>query len=253
MLLVVVVGVTSVGCSSMWDAIREKQRQSSITIAREFVKRGEWVRAMQSLERAQTRRQLGDFAAESVYLKAKCLDALGRYEEALAHWRMLRGQYADARWARRIPDEIEPLLGEPEPLRARLAPAAFEMAKPRYGVGARRASVAGPVWVEYRLDENGVSTDLRVVGPAHPLLAAYALEAVAQGRWRESAGVNTVLPRRALSPFRFESLWMDEAEDEPITGGVEPWPPPPEEETEAAEEEEDEDDGGFEIEWFPQS
>jgi hypothetical protein len=46
---------------------------------------------------------------------------------------------------------------------------------------------------------------------------------------------------------------MDEAEDEPITGGVEPWPPPPEEETEAAEEEEDEDDGGFEIEWFPQS
>lgn len=245
---VVCVAGAMVGCSSMWDSVRERQRLSSIGLSRDFVKRGEWTRAFESIERAQTRRQLGDFAPESVYLKATCLAALGRDEEALAHWRMLHDQYGDTRWAERIPSEIRPLLGETPALRARAAPIAFEMPKPRYSRGAQRASVAGPVWVEYRLDADGQPTELRVIQSAHPLLAAYALEAVASGRWRASAGTAVELPRRALSPFRFESLWMDEAEEEPLTGSVEPWPPPPDE-----DEDPDEEDGdGFGIEWFPQ-
>ncbi len=239
----------SLGCTSMWDAIRERQRVSSISLSRDFVKREEWARAFESIERAQTRRQLGDFAPESIYLKAVALAGLGRAEEALAHWRMLHDQYGDTRWAKRIPSEVRPLLGEIEPLRARAAPIAFEMPKPRYGRGAQRASIAGPVWVEYRIDRQGEPTDLRVVQSAHPLLAAYAFEAVASGRWRDSAGTNVELPRRALSPFRFESLWMDEADEEPLTGSVEPWPPPPEQD----EDPDEEDDGGWDIEWFPQS
>jgi len=245
----IVVFVGPVGCSSMWDSIRESQRQSSIGLSRDFVKRGEWSRAFESIERAQTRRQLGAFAAESVYLKAVSLAAIDRDEEALAHWRLLHEQYGDTRWAERIPSEVRPLLGEAERLRARAAPIAFEMPKPRYGKGAQRASIAGPVWVEYVLDEAGTAIELRVIQSAHPLLAGYALEAVASGRWRESAGTSVVLPRRALSLFRFESLWMDEAEEEPLTGSVEPWPPPPEED----EDPDEEDDGGFKIEWFPQS
>jgi tetratricopeptide (TPR) repeat protein len=218
-------------------------------LSRDFVKRGEWTRAFESIERAQTRRQLDEYAPESVYLKAVCLAALGRNEEALAHWRLLHDQYGDTRWAERIPEEVQPLLGEMAPLRARAAPVAFEMPKPRYSPGAQRASVAGPVWVEYRLDDTGQPTDLRVIQSAHPLLAGYALEAVASGRWRASAGTAVELPRRALSPFRFQSLWMDEAEDEPLTGSGEPRPSPSEE-----DEDSDEDEGDdFEIEWFPQS
>jgi len=255
--LALTAAMISAGCaavSDFWDGVRESQRRSSIELSRELVDRGTCDRALGTIERAQTRRQLGAFAAESVWLKARCLAGVGRVEESLAHWRMLADQYADSRWVARIPPEVAPALGSAEPYRARAAPEAFEIPGARYGEGAQRASIAGSVWVEYRLDEAGRPGDLRVIGAAHPLLAAYALEAVAAGRWRESAGRTTPLPRRAGSAFRFESLWMKKAAEEPLTGGDAAAPPhtedaPPDSGDDADAPARERDEEG--VEWFP--
>jgi hypothetical protein len=252
--LALCLATTALGCSGFWDGVRERQRQASIDLARDLAGRGECRRALPSLERAQTRRQLGAFAAESIYLKARCLALVGRLEESLAHWRMVSDQYEGSSWASRIPNEVLPLLGSGEPYRAHVAPTAFEIPRPRYGNGARRASVAGPVWIDFRLDGEGRPHDLRVIGAAHPLLAGYALEAVASGKWRKSAGTNTPLPRRASSAFRFESLWMDEADVEPQTGETtaptpDAEPPPTTADDAPLEPDEERDDSG--VEWFP--
>jgi len=237
--LAVLAGLVA-GCGGMWGAIGESQRQSSVSLSRDFVERGSCLRALESLERAQTRRDLGAFAAESVWLRARCLDALGHVEQALAHWRVLHDHYGETRWAARIPEQVAPRLGAPEHLRARPAPEAFEIPKPRYSAGAQRASIAGAVWVEYRLDEEGRPGEIRVIAPAHPLLVSYAVEAVEAGEWRESVGAATPLPRRAATHFRFESLWMeesDEGRDGSETGG----------DGEGAPDDGDEP----RIEWFP--
>ena len=69
---------------------------------------------------------------------------------------------------------------------ARGAPVALETIAPAYPELARRAHVEGTVLLEAIIDVDGRVREARILGSAHPLLEAAALEAVRQWRYRSA-------------------------------------------------------------------
>jgi tetratricopeptide (TPR) repeat protein len=182
--------IGSLGCGAAIDRwrvdLRESERRTAEQNARDWFAFGDWERALASLERAQATPDLSrDFAVESTLRKAQALEKLGRREESLAHFRHLLDRHPDE-----LPHDLVP--------RAALAPDRGERAaeqavstqdvdvsKPRFTKEARWAGVEGEVHVRCRFDARGRPVEIRVVGPAHPLLASFAIEAVAGARLRE--------------------------------------------------------------------
>ncbi|MEM7411824.1 MAG: hypothetical protein AAF430_16455 [Myxococcota bacterium] len=193
------------GCTSMWESVRESQRRSSIRLARDLVERGSCTRALDTIGRAQSAADLGRFEAESVWLRARCLDRLGRHQQALAHWRLLVDGYPDSTYAGRIPAERKAQLGERAPTRAPSSPPAFESPKPRYERGAEQAKLVGSVWLEFELDAAGGVSQIRVIETPHPLLASFAIESLALGAWVETD--RTVIAGRYGAKYLFETYW----------------------------------------------
>jgi tetratricopeptide (TPR) repeat protein len=182
------------GCTHPWDRLREWERQNAIDGARAEVERGDCAAALSTLERAQSANDLASFGAESVWRKALCLQRLSRSEEALAHWRLLFEQFPSF--------EVEPRVSAPALSHSGAAhPRSPKLPKPRYSDSARRSGVHGDVVVEYRVDEQGVVRDIRVVPPAHPLLASFAIEGVA--RLQVGSELRDELPFFATGRFRF--------------------------------------------------
>ena len=252
----------TLGCSSMWESVRESQRLSSVRLARELVERGSCERALETIGRAQSTAELGRFEAESIWLRARCLSRLERSQQALAHWRLLADHYSESPFSRRIPAEVREQLGRRAETRAPSSPKAFEAPQPRYEPGAQQAKLVGSVWLEFDLDEAGGVGDIRVIETPHPLLASFAVEALALGKWTDRS--LPVRMGRYGAKYRFEHHFAQPASKSPRRSGTAksastdgpsgsgtPAEPGNEDaagtDTAGAESEE----GSWEIEWFP--
>lgn len=211
------------GCTSFWEGVRERERQFSLRHAREQVNRGNCGRGLASLERAQASAELGAFEAESIWLKARCLERMGRHEEALAHLRMLGDFYADSTYAASLPESVVkelaafPLAAAQEAARTLTTPPHLDIPRAHYSRVADRYRLTGSVRVFYTVERNGHTAAFRVVESAHPLLAGWALQALAAAKL-EDADDAPQASRSVATGFFFSSKWEDEEE-----GDGEPW------------------------------
>lgn len=194
------------GCGSFWAGVRERERRFALENAETRVQRGDCGGAMSSLERAQATADLGGYGAQSTLTKAECLDRLRRYEQSRAHYRLLRDFYPDFRPERIAQefsegDEFHELgLGE--------APAlgtlpALELGEPRYSMSADRSQLSGRVLIRFWVGEKGEIRDIRVLEMPHPLLASWAIEAVASSKMEK--GHDAKLPRAVMTRFVFQT------------------------------------------------
>lgn len=211
------------GCRSFWDGVRERERQFSLRHARQQVNRGNCERGLISLERAQGSAELGDFAAESIWLKARCLERLGRHPEAMAHQRMLGDFYGDSPYVASLPKSVVtelaafPLADAEESSQALVTPPDLIIPRAHYSRVAERYRLTGRVRILYSLEPNGRTAALRVVESAHPLLAGWALQALVTAKLKDADDAPRT-SQRAATGFVFSSKWEREED-----GEGEPW------------------------------
>ena len=209
-------------CQSFWQGVRERERHYSIDHARDSVQRGNCVKAMISLERAQSSGDLGSFEAESIWLKARCLKRLGRGRESLAHMRMLGDFHADSQYADALPEPVThelaalPLADARKSAWSLSTPSNLDIPSARYSRAAERYHLTGGVRVLYSVERDGSVADLRVIKSAHPLLASWAIESLASAEVKDD-GQKPSASRRGASDFVFASRWENSDED------GEPW------------------------------
>ena len=209
-------------CQSFWQGVRERERHFSIDHARDAAQRGNCGSAMVSLERAQSSGDLGSFEAESIWLKARCLERLGRHRESLGHLRMLGDFHADSPYADALPEPVThelaalPLADAKKSAGKLSTPSNLKIPRARYSRAADRYQLTGSVRVLYSVERDGSLTDLRVIESAHPLLASWALESLA-GAERKDDDKKLAASRRGASDFVFASKWEGSEED------GEPW------------------------------
>ncbi|MGY8738921.1 MAG: hypothetical protein ACKVIW_15550, partial [bacterium] len=87
------VGLT--GCATLWDRVRENERMYSLETARTQTGRGQCAKALQTLDRAQARIDLGSYARESTVARARCYEKLELENLAYAHRRLIDDFYTD--------------------------------------------------------------------------------------------------------------------------------------------------------------
>ncbi len=181
-LAVIGAAATGLGCAGFWESIRRHEHAVSWNRAVDLAASDRCEAAIASIERAQNEKSLTRrFAAESTWLKANCLNALGRREEALAHYRFLRDFLGDSPHLDSLPEAVlgeDPALAGP----VELTSTTLDLPTARYSSAARKAGISGTVEIRYELDPHGAAVRIRVVREAHPLLASWAIEAVAAGR-----------------------------------------------------------------------
>lgn len=207
------------GCQSFWQGIRERERQFSLGHAREQLNRGNCERGLVSLERAQGSAELGDFAAESLWLKARCLQRMGRRPEALAYLRMLGDFHGDSPYADSLPAEVVeelaalPLVAAQQVARSLEAPPGLDVPRVYYSRIADRYRLTGRVRVLYSVEPDGHTAGLRVVESAHPLLDGWALQALADAKIKDEKKKPRA-SERAATGFLFSSKWEEDDEGE---------------------------------------
>jgi hypothetical protein len=216
----IVLGLAAFGvlaCTGMGNRLRERERLFAVEMARTQTERGQCAEALTSLDRAQARLDLGLYARESIRARVKCYSKLGLDELARGHRRLLEDFYSVE--SRTLSDDggspvfrardIDPALLEP-------VPSILRIEKPRISPSASRSRLVGRVVVAFALGIDGQPTDLRVLEMSHPLLATWAMEAVAGSKVAKSADRSVLIPgRRYVTTFAFESHWEDQPEAEP--------------------------------------
>ena len=213
------------GCAGLGERLRENERTAAVANARRLVAKRDCAAALPTLERAQAARELGPFAAESSWLKFRCLEVLGRDAEAQAHRRLLRDFHPDfAPQGALLPAEPA---GDAPPRGPRAASAtvskALKIPRARMSPDAERSRITGDVLVAFHVDRSGRVGEIRVLENAHPLLASWAIEAIANAK-PESGSAAVAFPGDGALRFHFESRW-GEPESE-AADGIE-WLPPP--------------------------
>ncbi|GEM_PF-4447014 len=210
--------VFATGCQSMWDRHRENERLFALDSARTHTNRGQCSKAINELDRAQARIDLGAYSKESTLARARCYDKLGLTEMATAHRRMITDFYTDQPMAYPEADGTSvfrvrtvPKGGFDRP------PAWLKIASPRYPEFARRSKIIGRVVVSFELAGNDKTRAVRVLEMSHPLLATWAVEAVVQANPKKKKGSPELMPGgRFVTTFVFEYRWAKEVPQEPL-------------------------------------
>jgi hypothetical protein len=227
--------VAASGCAGVWAPVRRHEQAVSWERAVELAASGHCEEALASMERAQVEPTLTRrLAAESTFLKARCLESVGRIEESKAHYRFLRDFLSDSPHAASIPaairdERVPPIpairdervasipatrdervasipftrderVASVDPVLETLAP--FDLPPARYSRAARKAGLHGRVELYYEIADARRASSIRVVRDAHPLLASWAIEALAAGRL---SGEDVAADPSGVVVFRFES------------------------------------------------
>ena len=79
----------------------------------------------------------------------------------------------------------------------------LELGEPRYSMSADRSQLSGRVLVRFWVGERGEIRDIRVLEMPHPLLASWAIEAVAKSKMEK--GHDAELPRAVMTRFVFQT------------------------------------------------
>lgn len=214
------------GCHSMWSRIRENERVFALENARTSAKRGQCVDAIKSLDRAEAVMAIDRFAIEAIQMRIRCYEKLGLVESMNAHQRLLDDYYREEPMAFPAHDGSSTFRARnASPQRFDRPPSWLAIKRPRYTPYAQRSKIVGRVVVTFGLAANGRTTDIRVLEMPHPLLASWAIDAVAAAK--PARGMKGKVPviesnRAYLSNFNFEWRWADEPET--TTSGSAPLP-----------------------------
>ncbi|MEZ4282227.1 MAG: TonB family protein [Myxococcota bacterium] len=212
-LAVAAIGLSSaIGCGSMWERVRENERGYAVENARSDAKRGKCVEALEGLDRAQAIMSIDRFAIEANQIRIRCYEKLGLSEQQSAHRRLLDDYYRDEPMAFPAADGSSVFrVAEGAPVRFDRPPSWLLIERPRYTAYAQRSKIVGRVVVSFGLTANGQTTRIRVLEMPHPLLASWAIEAVAKARPKRKGQVPIIESDRTyVTTFNFEWRWADE-------------------------------------------
>ena len=201
------------GCGTMWDRVREQERMFALDSARTQTDRGQCASALQSLDRAEARIDLGPYAREATLSRQRCYEKIGQQEAAAAHRRLIDDFYTDQPMALPEPDgssvfrvKALPSDGFERP------PSWLEVPSPRYTPYAQRSKIVGRVVIAFDLNKNGRPQRIRVLEMNHPLLASWAIEAIASANpSMKDRRPHLLMPGGPfVTTFVFESHWAKE-------------------------------------------
>ena len=201
------------GCGTMWDRVREQERMFALDSARTQTNRGQCASALRSLDRAEARIDLGPYAREATLSRQRCYEKIGQQEAAAAHRRLIDDFYTDQPMALPEPDgssvfrvKALPSDGFERP------PNWLEVPSPRYTPYAQRSKIVGRVVIAFDLNKNGRPQRIRVLEMNHPLLASWAIEAIASAKpSKKEKGPSPLMPGGPfVTTFVFESHWAKE-------------------------------------------
>lgn len=171
------------GCGTLWGRVRENERLFAVENARNYAKRGDCESMFDALDHGEARMDIGPFAKEATNMRYRCLERIGRTEAALAHRRLLDDFYGEQDPAYPKPDGSS--IFRVRDLDARdlvPPPGALALASPHYSEFAARSRIIGRVVLSFELSSRDYPTKIRVLEMPHPLLATWAIEAVAKSR-----------------------------------------------------------------------
>ena len=207
-----------VSCRTMWDQVRERERLFALKAGRSQAGRGQCTGALQSLDRSQSRIDLGAYSRESTVARARCYDKIGFVELATAHRRMVDDFYTEEPMAYPSPDggsvfrvKTVPSDGFSRP------PSWLKIPSPRYTPYAQRSKIVGRVVVSFEIAGNDQPRRIRVLEMPHPLLATWAVEAIGSSKSVKKKDTPITMPGgRYVTTFVFQWRWAKEAETEPL-------------------------------------
>ena len=205
------IAVTLTGCTSMWNRLRERERIFALETGRTQTGRGQCGPGLESIDRAQARLDLGLYARESTVARSRCYEKLGMDELAAAHRRLLTDFYTKEPMALPEADgssifRVETLLAE----RYERPPGWLEIPSPRYSPYAQRSKIVGRVVISFELASNKRAKKIRVLEMPHPLLATWAIEAIANAEPNKRKVPSVVMPGdRYVTTFVFEWRWAE--------------------------------------------
>jgi len=217
-LVALTLGASLVSCATMWERVREQERLFALDAARTQTGRGQCPNGLRSLDRAQARIDLGAYSRESTVARARCYEKLGLTEFAAAHRRMVDDFYTDQPMAYPAPDGASVFRVKTVPAGGFSRPPSWlKMPAPRYTPYAQRSKIVGRVVVSFELAGNDKPRKIRVLEMPHPLLATWAIEAVASAQPKKKDGTPDLMPGgRYVTTFLFEWRWAKEAPTEPL-------------------------------------
>lgn len=213
--LILLLALSQVSCSTFWDRNREMERMFSLNNARTQTGRGQCAAGLASLDRAQARIDLGAYARESTLARARCYEKLGQHELAAAHRRLATDFYTEEPMAFPDPDgssifRVKTLSGSGY----ERPPSWLKFSAPRYSPYAQRSKIVGRVVVAFELAGNDKPRKIRVLEMPHPLLATWAIEAIAAAEAKKKEGTTTLMPGgRYVTTFVFEWRWAKEEQE----------------------------------------
>ena len=158
------------------------------------------------------------FAIEAIQLRIRCYEKLGLPELRAAHRRLLEDYYAEEPMAFPASDGSSVFrVQSGSPTRFDRAPSWLAITRPRYTPYAQRSKIIGRVVATFGLANNGKTTRIRILEMPHPLLASWAIEAIAQAKPKR--GMKGQVPviessRDFVATFNFEWRWASEPADD---------------------------------------
>ena len=208
------VGLT--GCATLWDRVRENERMYSLETARTQTGRGQCAKALQTLDRAQARIDLGSYAREATVARARCYEKLELENLAYAHRRLIDDFYTDEPMAFPEADGSSTFRVKTLPSGGFARPPKWlQLPAPRYSPYAQRSKIVGRVVISFEIARNNKPKKIRVLEMGHPLLATWAIESIAQAKGKKKAGTPELMPGgRYVTTFLFEWRWDKEAPEE---------------------------------------
>lgn len=211
-LLALAVVFPQFGCSGMWDSVRENERGFALSNARNHAKRGKCMLALEDLDRAEAIMSIDRFAIEATQLRIRCYEKLGLSVLHSAHRRLLDDYYTEEPMAFPAADGSSVFrVTKDAPRRFERPPSWLEIARPRYTSYAQRSKIIGRVVITFGLAANGRTKDIRVLEMPHPLLASWAIEAIAQAKPKRTGEAPIIESDRVyVTTFNYEWRWADE-------------------------------------------
>lgn len=203
---------SALGCSTWWENVRESERGFALENARSDAKRGKCVEALDGLDRAQAIMSIDRFAIEANQIRIRCYEKLGLPELQAAHRRLLEDFYTEEPMAFPADDGSSIFRASGNiPAKFDRPPSWLEIERPRYTPYAQRSKIVGRVVVQFGLGAGGTTNQIRVLEMTHPLLASWAIDAVAQAKPKRKDEVPIVeSDRNYVTTFNFEWRWANE-------------------------------------------
>jgi hypothetical protein len=214
MIAVSLIASLGVGCATLWDRVRENERLTAVESARTYSKRGSCVKAIDALNRATARLDIGIFGKEATTLRTTCYERLGEPQLQYAHLRLLEDFYPDGNPALPAADGSSVFrVAEVPDVEFEKMPDALLVSPPHYSEAARRSYMTGRVVISFELTSEDTAKSIRVLEMPHPLLASWAIEAIAKLR-RDGRKKDALIAPGGhyVATFAFEYRWADEGQ-----------------------------------------